>query len=145
MAIRALAAVQTEAGAQYLDVCAGTSTEKEYETLAGLLGEVQESSPLPICIDSPDPEMLLRVLPLIRRPGILNSVSGEGKKCETLFPFLSRNPDWKVIALTCDDGGIPADSEKKTQIALALIEKAGGYGIAPERIFIDHWCCPWRP
>jgi len=137
VAIRALAAVQTEAGAQYLDVCAGTSTEKEYETLAWLLGEVQESSPLPICIDSPDPEMLLRVLPLIRRPGILNSVSGEGKKCETLFPFLSRNPDWKVIALTCDDGGIPADSEKKTQIALALIEKAGGYGIAPERIFID--------
>jgi 5-methyltetrahydrofolate--homocysteine methyltransferase len=136
-AIRALAAAQTEAGADSLDVCAGTSPEKEYDTLAWLLGEVQEASPLPVCIDSPDPGMLLKVLPLIRAPGILNSVSGEGKKCDTLFPFLAENPDWKVIMLTCDDGGIPADAEKKTQIALGLIEKAAGYGITPERIFID--------
>ena len=136
-AIQGLAVAQTEAGAAYLDICAGTNPELEYDTLAWLLKEVQEVSSLPICIDSPDPGIILKVLPLIRAPGIINSVSGEGDKCEKLFPFLSQNPAWKVIVLTCDDSGIPANSGEKTRIAFQLIKKAGEYGIVPERIFID--------
>jgi 5-methyltetrahydrofolate--homocysteine methyltransferase len=135
--IKALAEAQEQAGADYLDVCAGTEPDLEYGALIWLLDIVQSSSKLPVCIDSPDPDMLLKILPVLKKPGIINSVSGEGKKCELLFPFLRENPEWKVIALTCDDSGIPSEAARKTKIALQLIEKAEGCGIAAERIFID--------
>ncbi|MEA4966425.1 MAG: methyltetrahydrofolate cobalamin methyltransferase [Oscillospiraceae bacterium] len=135
--IQEIAVAQSEAGADYLDICAGSEPEKEYDTLCWLLDTVQPVSEVPICIDSPDPRMLLRILPRIQRPGIINSVSGEGDKCELLFPFLRDHADWKVIALTCDNSGIPSEPEKKVEIACRLIEKAAAYNIAPERILID--------
>ena len=136
-AIKALAIAQTDAGADYLDVCAGTEPDKEYETLVWMLEIVQAASDLPICIDSPDQDMLKRVLPAIGKPGIINSVSGEGSKCDVLYPLLRDNAGWQVVALTCDDSGIPSDAAKKAEIAFRLISKAGEYGISPGRIFID--------
>jgi 5-methyltetrahydrofolate--homocysteine methyltransferase len=135
--IKSLAVAQTKAGADYLDICAGTGPDMEHETLVWLLDTAQSVSELPICIDSPDPRMILSVLSHIKKPGILNSVSGEGNKCEVLFPFLKSNPEWKVIALTCDEHGIPPDAEKKTEIALRLIENAAKEGIPPESLYID--------
>ena len=134
--IRDLAIRQTEAGAHYLDVCAGTSPELERDTLAWLIEVVQDTVETPICIDSPDAEVLRDVLPLIKRPGIINSVSGEGDKCDVIYPLL-KDSDWKVIALTCDNAGIPADAERKVKIGLKLIDKAEDYGVTPDRIFID--------
>jgi 5-methyltetrahydrofolate--homocysteine methyltransferase len=135
--IKSLAIAQTEAGADYLDICAGTGPELEQETLAWLLDATQSASELPICIDSPDPQMILKIFPYIKKPGIINSVSGEGNKCELLFPLLKKYPAWKVIALTCDDNGIPSDAETKAKIALRLIGKAQKEGIPPESLFID--------
>jgi len=135
--IKSLAVTQTEAGAHYLDVCAGTEPEKEYDALAWMIDLVQSVSNLPICIDSPNQNMLVKVLPLIAKPGIINSVSGEGDKCEVIYPLLRDKKDWKVVALTCDNSGIPAEADKKVAIAASLIEKAGQYDISPDRIFID--------
>lgn len=135
--IRNLAIMQTDAGADYLDICAGTEPQLEYDTLKWLLDVVQSVTELPLCIDSPNPEMLLKVIPLVNKPGIINSVSGEGNKCETIYPFLKENPEWKVIALTCDDNGIPVEAEKKIEIARRLIKKASEYDITSDRIFID--------
>jgi 5-methyltetrahydrofolate--homocysteine methyltransferase len=136
-AIRALAEAQERAGADYLDICAGTPPEQERDALLWLLEAAQSCSELPICLDSPVPETLLAVLPAIQKPGIINSVSGEGTKREAIFPFLNDHSDWKVIVLTCDDGGIPADAIRNTEIALDLIAKAADSGIAPNRLFID--------
>ena len=134
--IRDLAVRQTEAGAHYLDLCAGTAPELERDTLIWMLDIVQEAVDTQVCIDSPDPDVLCDMLPLIKRPGIINSVSGEGSKCDTIFPLIAES-EWKVIALTCDDAGIPADAGRKVEIGLQLIDKAGTYGITPDRIFID--------
>jgi 5-methyltetrahydrofolate--homocysteine methyltransferase len=134
--IRSLAIRQKEAGAHYLDVCAGTAPELERDALVWMLEIVQDTVDTPICIDSPDPKVLCDMLPRIKRPGIINSVSGEGGKCEMIYPLLSES-EWKVIALTCDDDGIPADAARKTEIGLQLIDKAGTCGITPDRIFID--------
>jgi len=134
--IRDLAVRQTESGADYLDVCAGTAPELERDTLLWLLEIVQDAVDTPICIDSPDPEVLRDMLPHIKRPGIINSVSGEGRKCELIYPLLAGN-EWKVVALTCDDDGIPDNAERKAEIGLQLIDTAISRGISPDRIFID--------
>ena len=134
--IRDLAVRQTEAGADYLDVCAGGDPEKELDALCWLVDTVQAAGDTPLCIDSPNPEILREVMPRVKRPGIINSVSGEGRKCEILYPLI-KGTDWQVVGLTCDDGGIPYDAESKVRIADMLIEKAAGCGIAPGRIYID--------
>ncbi len=135
--IRHLVRIQTEAGADYLDVCAGSAPEEEEEILNWLIDIVQEETDIPICLDSPDADLLLKLLPRIKKPGIINSVSGEGNKCRVLYPFLKENPQWKVIALTCDNKGVPNEWERKVEVAGRLIDEASEYGIDQDRIYVD--------
>jgi len=135
-AIRALARVQKEAGADYLDVCAGTCPERETAVLRWMLEIIQDEVDTPICIDSPDPDVLTAILPEIKRAGIVNSVSGEGCKCGIIYPLIA-DSEWKVIALTCDDRGVPGDAETRVGIGSFLIEEAAKHGIGQNRIFID--------
>jgi 5-methyltetrahydrofolate--homocysteine methyltransferase len=135
--IRELAKSQEDAGADYLDVCAGARSEDEYDALCWLIDVVQSAASKPICVDSPDPRMLVKVLPQIKKPGIINSISGEGDKCDVLLPVLRDNPDWSAVALCCDNRGISSAVSDKTNIAFELIEKAGAYGVTPDRLYID--------
>lgn len=135
--IKSMALCQRDAGANYLDVCAGTSTHKEYDALLWLLDIVQDTVDTPVCIDSPDPHMLVKVFPRLENPGLINSISMESDKCQVLLPLLKDNPDWGVIALCCDQNGIANKDEDKVKIAFQLLEKASEYGIDPDRIHID--------
>lgn len=132
-----LVQAQEEAGADYLDVCAGTAPEEEYEALCWLIDVVQGIAKKPICIDSPDPEMLVRVFPRLQKPGLINSVSMEGNKCDILLPLLKDHEEWGVIALCCDQKGIAETHTEKVELAFELIERAERYGIAHSRIHID--------
>ncbi|MDR3321906.1 MAG: methyltetrahydrofolate cobalamin methyltransferase [Synergistaceae bacterium] len=134
--IRNLARRQADCGADYLDVNAGTSPEDEPDTLRWLIGIVQDEVDTPICIDSSNPETILEMIPLAKKPGLINSVSDEGRKCERLFPSVAKS-GWKLIALTCDDNGIPADPDTKYRIAGTIIQKAEAEGIPRGRLFID--------
>lgn len=135
--IQEKALAQAEAGSDYLDVCAGTTPELEYDALCWLVDTVQEVTDTPICIDSPDPDILVRIFPKLKKPGLINSISKEGNKCEVLLPLLKENPEWGVVALCCDSKGVASKWEDKASIAFELIEEAGKYGISPERMHID--------
>ena len=128
---------QEEAGADFLDVCAGGAVDEEYDTLCWLIDIVQAHAQKPICIDSPDAKIIERVFPMLKKPGIINSISGEGDKCEVLMPILKDNSDWQVIALCCDNKGIAESADDKVRIALNILEEASRYGISPDRIHID--------
>jgi 5-methyltetrahydrofolate--homocysteine methyltransferase len=132
-----LVKTQVEAGSHYLDVCAGTPPEIEYDTLCWLIDIVQAHTEIPICIDSPDVHMLEKVFPRIKRPGIINSISGEGNKCDVLLPLLKDNSDWQVVALCCDNGGMAESAEDKIRMGMDLINEAAKYGVTPDRIHID--------
>ncbi len=134
--IRELAIKQTEAGANYIDVCAGTAEDIEVETLTWLMGIVQDAVDTPLCIDSPNPRMIEAVFKHAKRPGIINSVSEEGDKPEVIYPLIE-GTDWQVIALTCDNRGIPTDVQTRVDITKSLVEKAAKYNITPDRIHVD--------
>ena len=53
-----LAIKQSDAGADYIDVCAGTDPKIEYETLKWLIDIVQSAVDTPLCIDSPNPKTI---------------------------------------------------------------------------------------
>lgn len=134
--IRGLARRQTECGADYLDVNAGTAPDRERDTLRWLMDLVQDEVDIPICIDSSNPEVILEMIPHAKKPGMINSVSDEARKCERIFPYVAKS-EWKVIALTCDDDGIPTDPGVKYSVARTIIEKAAAHGIARNRLFVD--------
>lgn len=134
--ISGLAVKQAEAGANYIDICAGTDPELEVDALQWLMGVVQDAVELPLCIDSPNPEVIARVFPLARRDGIINSVSAEGNKCGILYPLV-QGTAWQVIGLTCDGRGVPGDVQTRVEIAKQLVMKAAEFGIAPDRLHID--------
>lgn len=132
-----LAVRQAEAGADYIDVCAGTAPEIEVETLKWLMDIVQSVADKPLCIDSPNPRSIEAVFKYAKKPGIINSVSEETEdKCNIIYPLI-QGTDWQVIGLTCDARGIPSDVETRIEITKILVEKADKYGIAPDRIHID--------
>ncbi|MGI5858279.1 MAG: methyltetrahydrofolate cobalamin methyltransferase [Tepidanaerobacteraceae bacterium] len=134
--IRNLAIRQAEDGAHYIDVCAGTTPEIEVETLKWLMDIVQDAVDKPLCIDSPNPRTIEAVFKHAKQPGIINSVSEENDKCEVIYPLI-QGTDWQVIALTCDNNGIPSDVQTRIDITKILVEKAEKYEITPDKIHID--------
>ena len=134
--IRDLVKRQVAAGADYLDACAGTAAEEELNALTWLIDIIQEETDTPLCVDSPNAKIIEQVLPKVKKSGLINSVSSEGDKCEVIYPLI-KGTDWNVVALTCDNDGIPDTVEKKVAIAETLIEKAATFDITDDRIFID--------
>ncbi len=134
--ITALAQKQAEAGVDYLDVNAGTPPEREPEDLKWLVEVVQEAVDVPLCLDSPRPETLAAVLPLVKKPGLLNSVTAEPGKPEKVFP-LAASSGFGVVALTLDERGIPQDAATRVEIAARLIEEGAKYGVKEENIYVD--------
>ena len=127
---------QAEAGAHFIDVCASTSPEQEVETLKWLMEVVQDATDTPLCIDSPNPRAIEAVFKYANKPGLLNSISEEGDKCDVLLPLMQGNA-WEVVGLTCDNNGIPDNLETKIKITISMVEKADKLGISPDRIHID--------
>ncbi|BAK48224.1 MAG: methyltetrahydrofolate cobalamin methyltransferase [Lachnospiraceae bacterium] len=133
--IRDLAKRQTEGGADFIDVCSSV-VEGDTEVLKWMIELVQEVSDARICIDSPNAHSIVDVMKYCSKPGLINSVSLEGDKIDTVFPVIA-DTDWEVIALLCDNNKIPDGIEDREQIFDKIMEKANEYHIAPERIHID--------
>ena len=136
--IRERVRIQVANGADYIDCAPATDTAIEYETMKWLVNIIESETDTPIALDSPDVMLLKRCLEegITARPGIVNSVNEEGIKCETIFPMIA-GTDWNVLGLTCDQGGIPLDSQAKVDIAKRIIDKADKYGVALGNLHID--------
>ena len=135
--IKARAIAQEEAGATFIDCCASVPEEVEVETLKWMIECIQEVSDLPIAVDSPSADVLAQAYKFCNKPGLINSVSGEGDKIDKIFPILAENKGWQVIALLSDDTGIPKNAADRLKVFDKIMAKAKEYGIAPSHIHID--------
>lgn len=130
---------QAAANAAYIDCCASVPEEIEVETLKWMIECIQEVTDLPISVDSPSTAVLKEAYKFCKRPGIFNSVSGEGDKIDTIFPIMAmeENKDWEVIALLSDDTGIPKCAADRLRVFNNIMAKAKEYNISPNRLHID--------
>ena len=135
-AVHKLAASQIEAGADYLDVNAGTGSQSEAEGLAWLVKTVQSVVDAPCCLDSPDPKALEQALAAHNGPAMINSISLEKHRWEGLLPLLKGTP-CSVVGLCVSDDGMPETTDQRLKIADRLIQGLTGAGLEPENIFID--------
>ena len=60
----------------------------------------------------------------------------EGNKCDIILPAIA-GTEWKVVALTCDDDGIPDDPKVKYEIAKKIMAKVDEYGVDHDNILFD--------
>ncbi|RPJ04185.1 MAG: methyltetrahydrofolate cobalamin methyltransferase [Deltaproteobacteria bacterium] len=133
-----LARTQYECGAEMLDVNAGIAGGNEIEDLPWLIDLVQKEVPLPLMIDSANPEALKAALSVYRHQEspILNSISGEEEKWNKLFPVAVSSRS-RIVVLCMDDQGIPKTTEGRMDVASRLFDPLTQAGISPGHIYFD--------
>ncbi len=131
-----LATRQAEAGADYLDVNAGTTPDRDAEDMVWLVQTVQSVVDKPLCIDSPNPAALQAGLEVHRGQALVNSASAEASRMKTVIS-LARDHGARLVCLTLDDSGLPATAQQRLDIARRLAEAVTGAGMALGDLFVD--------
>lgn len=127
---------QTVAGATYIDVNAGARIGHEEADMRWLLDVVQQSTDLPLCLDSPDPAILELAYSLVEKKPMINSISLEKDRFEPMMKYL-KGKDCRIIALCMDDTGMPKSSEDLIARAKELVGELEAIGFVRDDIFID--------
>ncbi len=134
--IRSLAKRQTDAGANWLDVNAGTPSAREPDDLVWLVNTVQEVTHLPLCLDSANPRALAAAMAHVRQTPMINSISGEPHRLTGILPLVAEH-GCPVIALCMDDKGIPSDAQARLGVLRRVLEATRHAGIPDDRIYVD--------
>lgn len=134
--IQELALAQVQAGANRLDVNAGTTPDREPEDMRWLVETVQRATDTPLCIDSPNPAALRAGLELAKHQAMVNSTTAESARAGEVIPLAAKY-NCLLIGLTIDDSGMPNTTAGRVEIAGRIIELAQNAGLAPENIYID--------
>jgi cobalamin-dependent methionine synthase I len=127
---------QAMAGVHFIDVNAGTFVDKETENLCWLVETVQSVVDLPLSLDSPNPEALSEALKHHKGEPMINSISLEKDRFQTLFPIVTSHP-CHVVALCMAQASMPTTMEERVDVGRELILKLTSAGIPIERIYVD--------
>jgi 5-methyltetrahydrofolate--homocysteine methyltransferase len=136
---------QVEAGALVLDVNAGVTAVDPNTSEPPLLVEtiriVQSLVTVPISIDSSVPAALKAGLEVAVGRPLVNSVTGEEDRLETILPLIKKY-DVPVIAISNDESGISEDPDVRFAVAKKIVERAMDHGIKPEDVVVDPLVMP---
>ena len=127
---------QAEAGADYIDVNAGTFLDEETDCLCWLVETVQSSIELPLCLDSPNPRALSEAMKRHKGVPMINSISLESERFEALLPVITGQP-CNVVALCMAQASMPTTVDERVQVSSELIGRLTNAGVPLENIYVD--------
>jgi 5-methyltetrahydrofolate--homocysteine methyltransferase len=139
--VRADARAQVEAGAHLLDVNAGIPLVDEPALLAEAVGIVQAEVEVPLSIDSSIVKALEDGLAAYRGKALVNSVTGEDERLESVLPLVARHGA-AVIGIANDETGISEDPAVRFAVARKIVERAESFGIPRQDVLIDPLAMP---
>ena len=139
--VREDALSQVAAGAQMLDVNAGVALADEPKILADSIKLIEGITDVPLCIDSSIVEALERGLEAYEGKALLNSVTGEEERLDTVLPLVKKF-GCAVIGISNDDSGISEDINVRFDVAKKIVERAMDHGIPKEDVIIDPLVMP---
>ena len=97
---------------------------------------VQSLTSAPVSIDSSMPEALKAGLEAYEGKALVNSVTGEEEKLDTILPIVAKHG--AALAAIChDDSGISNDPEVRIKVARKIIERTADHGIPSENLILD--------
>ncbi len=134
--IRNLALAQVAAGADALDINAGTAAEREPEDMVWLINLVQEVVDKPLSLDSPNSEALAAGLAATKQTPIINSISAEEERLTHVLPLVAKH-GCRVLALALDGVTVPETCEERIAVVRHLFEATRKAGVPDENMFVD--------
>ena len=139
--VEADAIAQVGAGAHMLDVNAGIPLADEPALLAKAIQVVQAVTDVPLSIDSSIVAALEAGLAVYQGKALVNSVTGEEERLETVLPLVAKY-NCAVVAISNDETGISEDPNVRFEVAKKIIERAADYGISHENVIVDPLVMP---
>jgi len=140
-----LARAQAMAGADFIDVNAGTgygSGQNGKVTMEWLVDVVQEATDKPLAIDSDTPDIIEAALRKYRGEKlIINSVTAEPVKLELVGRLAAERQSW-LIALAMGENGIPDSVEERLSACEMIITYLARLGMPAERLLFDPLVLP---
>lgn len=127
---------QQEAGAHLLDVNVGLPEIDEQAMMCKVVTELQSLSPLPLQIDTSDPETMASAMRVYNGKPLVNSVTAKQSSMRAIFPLVKKYGG-VVIGLTITENGIPETAQGRVEAARLIVETAKEYGIDKRNIIID--------
>jgi len=135
------ALAQVEAGAHMLDINAGIPLADEPGMLAKAIQLVQAVTDVPISIDSSIVAALEAGLAVYKGKALVNSVTGEEDRLETVLPLVKKYGA-AVVAISNDETGISQDPNVRFEVAKKIVQRAADYGIPACDIVVDPLVMP---
>jgi 5-methyltetrahydrofolate--homocysteine methyltransferase len=139
---------QVACGAMVLDVNAGVvynsnpnPNETEPPLMRKMIELVQGLVDVPLCIDSSVPGALEAGLEAAEGRPLLNSVTGEEERLESILPLVKKY-NVPVVAISNDDTGISEDPDVRFAVAKKIVERAADHGIPAHDIVVDPLVMP---
>ncbi len=139
--VEADALAQVAAGAHVLDVNAGIPLADEPAILAQAIQLVQSLTSVPLCIDSSIVAALEAGLSVYKGKALVNSVTGEDDRLETVLPLVKKYGA-AVVAISNDETGISEDPDERFAVAKKIVERAEDYGIPRSDVVVDPLVMP---
>jgi len=139
--VEADALAQVAAGATMLDVNAGIPLADEPAILAKSIELVQSITDVPLAIDSSIVAALEAGLAVYKGKPLLNSVTGEEDRLESVLPLVKKY-GCAVVAISNDDTGISQDLDVRFQVAKTIVERAEDHGIPRCDVIVDPLAMP---
>ena len=127
---------QFDAGADVIDVNAGAHPDREEADMSWMIDLVQSTVDARVSIDSSSSSVILKNIHKVKKTPMINSVSLEKKKLETMSPALTER-EADIIALCMDDSGLPKTADQAYENAMRITDTLERLGIKREHIFID--------
>jgi 5-methyltetrahydrofolate--homocysteine methyltransferase len=139
--VKADAIAQVEAGAHMLDVNAGIPLADEPRILAETVRLVQSLTDVPLSIDSSIVAALEAGLQAYKGKALLNSVTGEEERLESVLPLVKKYGA-AVVAISNDETGISEDPDVRFAVAKKIVHRAADYGIPVSDVVVDPLVMP---
>jgi len=139
--VEADALAQVAAGAQMLDVNAGIPLADEPGMLKTVVQLVQSITDVPLSIDSSIVAALEAGLSVYQGKPLVNSVTGEEERLETVLPLVAKYGA-AVVAISNDETGISEDPDVRYQVGKKIVERAEDYGIPRSDVVVDPLVMP---
>ncbi|MFA5858697.1 MAG: dihydropteroate synthase [Elusimicrobiota bacterium] len=139
--IKKEAVSQSDAGADFIDVNVGTFVNNEGEMLEWVINVVQGAVDKPLCLDSPNPDVLIRGLKLCKNTPMINSISGEPGRYEKIVPLV-KEFDTNIVVLCIGEQGMPSSVEERVNYGSVLIDRLVKDNVAVDKIYVDPLIIP---
>jgi 5-methyltetrahydrofolate corrinoid/iron sulfur protein methyltransferase len=135
--IRKLVKKCENAGTDVIDVNVGPLGRHPDKVMDFVVRTVQETTDLPILLDTANPDAMKAGLLANRKTAVINGFSLEPKKLEKILP-LAKAFDVDIIGyLLYPDSRVPANADERLSIAVDIYNHVQDAGIDPSRLIID--------